>query len=98
MTRRTQGRGELRADAIYPLAVFLKRQGIGRSTFISLRKRGLPVHNLDRDGRRVFLDGAEVIAFFRKLWAEQRLADPTADAGNPGTNCHGTANGAANHQ
>lgn len=61
------GRGELRADALYPLAVFLRRLGIGRHSLAALRRRGLPLHTI---GRRQFIDGEEAIKFLRELWAK----------------------------
>jgi hypothetical protein len=58
-------RGEVRADAIYPLSVFLRRLGIGRASLNALRKRGLQVHPI---GRRLFVDGGQAIVFLRRLW------------------------------
>lgn len=60
-----QGRGELRADAIYPLGVFLKRLGIGRHSLTALRRQGLPVRAI---GTRLFVDGSEALATLRRIW------------------------------
>jgi len=62
---RLAGRGPIEADAVYPLSVFLKRLGIGRSSLTALRRRGLQIHLI---GRRLFIDGGEAVAFLRNLW------------------------------
>ena len=64
-----RGRGEIRADCLYPLQTFLLRLGIGRGTLTTLRKQGLPVHILGK--RRVFIDGSEAVATLRRLWGQQ---------------------------
>lgn len=64
--RLKDGRDAIEAEAIYPLAVFLRRLGIGRHSLTALRRRGLPVHAI---GTRLFVDGREVIDTLRKIWA-----------------------------
>ena len=83
MRQRTQGRGEVRADALYPVSIFLRRLGIGRHSLTSLRKQGLPCHAI---GTRLFIDGAEALSTLRRLWAEQRIDDALSDARNTGEN------------
>lgn len=68
IARHGQGRGEIVTNAIYPLSTFLKRLGIGRSTLIMLRKRGLPTHCI---GRRIFIDGREAVVAFRQIFAQE---------------------------
>ena len=58
-------RGSIRADEVLPISVFLRRLGIGRNSLTALRRRGLRVHAI---GRRLFVDGAEAVAFLRSLW------------------------------
>ena len=60
------GRGSVEAQAIYPLAVFLRRLGIGRHSLTALRQQGLPVHAI---GTRLFVDGREAIDTLRQIWA-----------------------------
>ena len=43
-----QGRGEIRADALYPIAVLLRRLGISRNSLASMRRRGMPVRFIGR--------------------------------------------------
>lgn len=57
------GRGEIRADSIYPVTVLMRRLGIARNTLAGLRRRGLPVHLLGR--RCTFVFGNELIDFLR---------------------------------
>jgi len=57
------GRGPIDGNAVYPTSVFLKRLGIARSSLQSLRRRGLPVHNLGRRCALVF--GWEFVDFLR---------------------------------
>jgi hypothetical protein len=59
-------RGDIEAQAIYPLAVFLRRLGIGRHSLTALRRQGLPVHAI---GTRLFVDGGEAIDTLRRIWA-----------------------------
>jgi hypothetical protein len=73
------GRGEIRADAIYPVGVLLRRMGIGRNTLTSLRRRGLPIHQLGR--RCSFVFGAELIDFLRAS-QDQGSNDPLAHTEN----------------
>ena len=80
----TTGRGLIKAQAIYPLPVFLKRLGIGRHSLAALRRRGLQVRPI---GQRLFIDGAEALGTLRKLWAE---ADGTAAGGGVETIREGT--------
>ena len=68
IARYGQGRGEIVTNAIYPLSTFLKRLGIGRTTLIMLRKRGLPTHCI---GRRIFIDGQEAVNAFRHIFAQE---------------------------
>ncbi|MEN6407016.1 MAG: hypothetical protein ABFC77_11155 [Thermoguttaceae bacterium] len=70
---RLQGRGELRADALYPVGVFLRRLGIGRHSLTALRRQGLPVRTI---GTRLMIDGGEALAFLRRQWQE-----PSGDQG-----------------
>jgi hypothetical protein len=63
--KQSQGRGELRADALYPLAVFMRRLGIGRHSLTSLRRQGLPVRSI---GQRLFVDGSEALDALRRIW------------------------------
>lgn len=65
--RALHGRGEVRADSLYPVQVLLRRLGIGRNTLTSLRRRGLPVHSLGR--RCTLIDGGELVRFLRAQWA-----------------------------
>jgi hypothetical protein len=53
-------RGPISANELYPLATFMARLGIGRSTLIEWRKRGLPLRN---EGRRVFVVGRDALAW-----------------------------------
>jgi hypothetical protein len=64
-----QGRGEIRADALYPLGVILRKLGIARGTLTSLRRQGLKVHFLGR--RCGLVDGAELIQFLRTQWQQE---------------------------
>jgi hypothetical protein len=66
--RRASGRGAIEAAAFYPIAVFMRRLGIGRHSFTALRRQGLPVRPI---GTRLFIDGEEALAFLRRLWREQ---------------------------
>jgi hypothetical protein len=68
-----QGRGELRADALYPLPVFLRRLGIGRHSLTALRRAGLPVRSI---GTRLMIDGQEALDFLRRSWQQ-----PAGDQG-----------------
>jgi len=74
IARYGQGRGEIVTKRNLPLSTFLKRLGIGRSTLIMLRNRGLPTHYI---GRRVFIDGQEVVDFFRIIFAQNASGDIT---------------------
>jgi hypothetical protein len=65
----TGPRGEIRADALYPVSVLLKKLGVGRNTLSSLRRRGLKVHHLS--GKSTLVDGFELIEFLRKEWAKE---------------------------
>jgi hypothetical protein len=62
----TQGRNEIRSDALYPISTLLRKLGISRNTLTSLRKQGLKVHFLGR--RCGLVDGAELITFLRNQW------------------------------
>ena len=75
------GRGEIRADAIYPTGVLMRRLGIGRNTLTSLRGRGLPVRQLGR--RCSFVFGGELIDFLRGE-QDQGNEHPLAHAENSG--------------
>ena len=83
MKRPSQGRGELRADAIYPLSVFLRRLGIGRHSLTSLRRQGLPVRSI---GQRLFVDGTEALDMLRRLWRadDQGIEVARVDPGKTG--------------
>lgn len=79
------GRGEVRADSLYPLSVLCRRLGIGRNTLTSMRRRGLPVRSLGR--RCALIDGGELLAFLRGEWQanpDQGSGDPMADAAKCG--------------
>ena len=65
----TQGRGEIRADALYPLGVLMRKLGIARNTLASLRRRGLKVHFVGR--RCGLVDGHELIEFLRAEWQKE---------------------------
>ncbi len=65
-------RGAIRADAIYPLGVFLSRLGIGRASLTALRRRGLKLNPI---GRRLFVDGAQAIDTLRSLWEGENHDD-----------------------
>jgi hypothetical protein len=77
--RSLSGRGEIRAESVYPAAVLMRRLGIGRATLTGLRRRGLPVHSLGR--RCVVIYGWELVAFLRaeadsgRSAADQRPGD-----------------------
>ena len=76
--RPPQGRGEIRADALYPLGVLMRKLGIARNTLSSLRKRGLKVHFVGR--RCGLIDGAELIQFLRNQWQQEgNVGDNQAD-------------------
>ena len=62
---RRSARGPLERNAVYPLTVFLKRLGIGRTSLTRLRQAGLPVHFI---GRQLYIDGEEAINFLRLFW------------------------------
>jgi hypothetical protein len=62
------GRGAIEADAVYPLATFLRRLGIARHSLAALRRHGLPLHPI---GRRLFVDGSEALATLRTMWAKK---------------------------
>jgi len=64
-----QGRGEIRADALYPIAVLLRRLGISRNSLSSMRRRGLPVRFIGR--RCGLIDGRELIDFLRAEWKKE---------------------------
>ena len=65
--RCTTGRGPIQADALYPIATFLKRLGIGRHSLAALRRRGLPVRMI---GTRAYIDGSEALETLRRLWRD----------------------------
>ena len=69
LPRPLRGRGEIRADALYPLGVLLRKLGIARNTLTSMRRRGLPVHFISR--RSAVVDGSELLAFLRREWATE---------------------------
>ena len=58
------GRSEVRADAVYPVSVLLRRLGVSRNTLASLRRRGLPVHCLGR--RCTYVFGSDLLDFLRQ--------------------------------
>jgi len=72
----SQGRGEIRSDALYPVGVFLRRMGIGRHSLTALRQQGLPVRAI---GQRLFVDGGEALTALRRIWgqASQRSEENT---------------------
>ena len=65
--RRKLARGPIEAHAVYPLATFIQRLGIGRSSLTVLRRRGLKLRMI---GSRCFVDGAEAVEALRRIWAE----------------------------
>ena len=67
--RLQQGRGEIRADALYPIRTLLKRLGVSRNTLTSLQRRGLKVHFLTR--KSGLIDGRELIEFLRAEWQRE---------------------------
>jgi hypothetical protein len=69
---RRVARGPIEEHAVYPLATFLKRLGIGRHSLTAMRKRGLPVRSI---GRRTFIDGAEALEFLRAMWNAEGNSD-----------------------
>ena len=80
MSRGTEpitNRGSIEAGALYPVAVFLKRLGIGRHSLTALRQRGLRVRMI---GTRAFVDGQEALATLRRLWDEEDQAAATKAA------------------
>jgi hypothetical protein len=76
----TQGRGSIDGNAVYPVAVLLRRLGISRNSLTSLRRRGLPVRNLGR--RCAIVCGWEFLDFLRAENADQSSTHPQADAEN----------------
>ena len=75
-------RGPIDANAIYPVGVFTRRLGIGRHSLTSLRRQGLPVRLI---GQRLFVDGEEALATFRRLWrSSETQAKQQAGDGNGG--------------
>lgn len=64
-SKQSQGRGEIRADALYPVATFMRRLGIGRHSLAALRRRGLKLRSI---GQRLYVDGQEAIDFLRADW------------------------------
>ena len=77
----SQGRGEIRADALYPLGVLMRKLGIARNTLASLRRQGLKVHFVGR--RCGLVDGAELIAFLREQWKNKAEASDEAESPSP---------------
>jgi len=72
------GRGPIEADAIYPVATFLRRLGIGRHSLTAMRRAGLPVRFI---GRRAMVDGQEALEFLRQVWrSESCPEDSLSDA------------------
>jgi hypothetical protein len=89
--KHSQGRGELRADALYPVAVFMRRLGIGRHSLTALRRQGLPIRNI---GQRCYIDGSEALTALRRIWRTDQGAgdaripeviDQTGQGDNQGT-------------
>jgi hypothetical protein len=76
-----QGRGEIRADALYPLGVLMRKLGISRNTLTSLRRQGLPVHFVGR--RCGMVDGAELIAFLRNQWKNEAESSNEVESPEP---------------
>ena len=64
-----RGRGEIRADAVYPISVLMNRLGIARNSLTSMRRRGLPVHHVGR--RCAVVDGTEFLRFLRSEWKQE---------------------------
>jgi len=67
----TQGRGEIRSDALYPISVLLRRLGISRNSLTSMRRRGLKTRFIT--AKCGLIDGREFIEFLRAEW--QRESD-----------------------
>jgi hypothetical protein len=75
------GRGEVRADSIYPVSVLCRRLGICRNSLQSMRRRGLPVHSLGRRCSYVF--GCELLDFLRAN-PDPGSSNPTGEGQNHG--------------
>ena len=83
------GRGDVRADAFYPISVLCRRLGIARNSLQSLRRRGLPVHSIGR--RCALIDGAELLRFLRAEWR----ANPDPSSNTPSVNTENDRESAA---
>lgn len=66
------GRGEVRAEAVYPVTVLMRRLGVGRNTLTSLRKQGLPIRSLGR--RCAIVYGWEFLEFLKRKSADDAKA------------------------
>jgi hypothetical protein len=73
LARDRVARGSIDAHAIYPVSVFLRRLGIGRHSFTSLRRQGLPVRSI---GQRLYIDGSEALETLRRLWQQAEQGGP----------------------
>lgn len=60
-------RGSVRADEVLPLEVLRQRFRIGNKSVASMRRAGLPIRRLGRQG---FVLGADVLEFFGRLPAD----------------------------
>lgn len=55
---------EIKAEAVYPLAVFQRKTGLGRHAIRTARMNGLKVK---RVGGRPFISGDDFLRFFAEL-------------------------------
>ena len=76
----TTGRGEIRADALYPIGVFLRRLGIGRHSLTALAGKGYPS---GQSASAFSLTGGEALDTLRRLWQQQ--GDDRQAAGDGGS-------------
>jgi hypothetical protein len=77
--RQPQRLGAIDANSIYPVVVFLRKLGICRNSLSAMRRQGLPVREIN--ARRLAVDGAEAVAWFRSQW-QSKEGTPVAEAGD----------------
>lgn len=66
-------RGSIRADEVLPLEVLRQRFGIGSKSVASMRRAGLPIRRLGRQG---FVLGADILDFFGRLPVDGEEGEP----------------------
>jgi len=66
-------RGSIRGDEVLPLEVLRQRFRIGNKSVASMRRAGLPIRRLGRQG---FVLGRDVLAFFAALPADGGEGEP----------------------